>query len=60
MSDLLTVPEVAKTLRVDVSTVGRWIRSGLLQSITLPYYGKRKVYRIKRESLEQMLRTSHG
>jgi len=35
-TDLLTVREVAKQLRVDDTTVRRWIKNGVLEAITLP------------------------
>jgi len=38
---LLTVHEVAKRLRVDDTTVRRWITNGTLPAITLPHKGKR-------------------
>ena len=36
-ADLLTVREVAKQLRVDDTTVRRWIKNGALEAITLPH-----------------------
>ncbi|HEX3641199.1 MAG TPA: helix-turn-helix domain-containing protein [Ktedonobacteraceae bacterium] len=53
--DLLTVREVAKRLRVDDTTVRRWIKSGALEAITLPHRGKRQAYRIKRSTLDTLL-----
>ena len=53
--DLLTVREVAKRLRVDDTTVRRWIKSGALEAITLPHRGKRQAYRIKQSTLEALL-----
>ena len=53
-SDLLTVQEVAKILRVDGTTVRRWVRIGALEAVELP--GKvRHAYRIKREALDNAL-----
>ena len=37
MDELLTVSEVARRLRVDDTTVRRWIKSGALEAITLPH-----------------------
>ncbi len=37
--ELLTVREVARRLRVDDTTVRRWIKSGSLEAITLPHRG---------------------
>ncbi len=56
--ELLTVREVARRLRVDDTTVRRWIKSGALEAITLPHRGKRQAYRIKRSTLEALLNTT--
>ncbi|GER89339.1 hypothetical protein KDW_35010 [Dictyobacter vulcani] len=53
--ELLTVREVARRLRVDDTTVRRWIKSSALDAITLPHRGKRQAYRIKRSTLESLL-----
>jgi excisionase family DNA binding protein len=55
MSDLLTVSEVARILRVDDTTVRRWIKRGALEAVLLPHHGDRQVYRIKRDTLEKVL-----
>lgn len=52
---LLTVSEVARRLRVDATTVRRWISQGSLHAIALPHQGKRQVYRIRQRTLEQLL-----
>jgi excisionase family DNA binding protein len=54
-TDLLTVREVAKQLRVDDTTVRRWIKNGVLEAITLPHRGARQAYRIRRSTLEALL-----
>ena len=54
-ADLLTVREVAKQLRVDDTTVRRWIKNGVLEAITLPHRGTRQAYRIRRSTLEALL-----
>ena len=54
-ADLLTVREVAKQLRVDDTTVRRWIKNGVLEAITLPHRGARQAYRIRRSTLEALL-----
>ena len=54
-SDLLTVREVAERLRVDDTTVRRWIKNGSLEAITLPHRGSRQAYRIRRETLNALL-----
>jgi excisionase family DNA binding protein len=56
--ELLTVREVARRLRVDDTTVRRWIKSGALEAITLPHRGKRQAYRIKKSTLDTLLNTS--
>ncbi len=57
-SDLLTVREVAEQLRVDDTTVRRWIKNGILEAITLPHRGARQAYRIRRETLNALLAPS--
>jgi excisionase family DNA binding protein len=56
--ELLTVREVARRLRVDDTTVRRWIKSGALEAITLPHRGKRQAYRIKKSTLDALLNSS--
>lgn len=56
--ELLTVREVARRLRVDDTTVRRWIKSGALEAITLPHRGKRQAYRIKKSTLDGLLNGS--
>jgi excisionase family DNA binding protein len=57
-ADLLTVREVARQLRVDDTTVRRWIKNGVLEAITLPHRGARQAYRIRRATLEALLESS--
>jgi excisionase family DNA binding protein len=57
-ADLLTVREVAKQLRVDDTTVRRWIKNGVLEAITLPHRGSRQAYRIRRATLDALLTPS--
>src|SRR5207248_4243756 len=59
MEELLTVREVARRLRVDDTTVRRWIKSGALEAITLPHRGKRQAYRVKKSTLDKLLRSPH-
>ena len=57
MSDqdqLLTVSEVAEILRVDATTVRRWVKNGVLEAVSLPHAGLRQSYRIKRETLNKI------
>jgi excisionase family DNA binding protein len=56
--ELLTVDEVASILRVDSTTVRRWLNNGALEAVILPHINKRQAYRIKRESLEKTLKTT--
>lgn len=53
--DLLTVHEVAVYLRVDDTTVRRWIKAGSLVAVELPHRGKRIGYRIKQSALDALL-----
>jgi excisionase family DNA binding protein len=55
MSDLLTVSEVARILRVDDTTVRRWVKQGALEAVVLPHVNERQAYRIKRETLDKVL-----
>jgi excisionase family DNA binding protein len=55
MSDLLTVSEVASILRVDDTTVRRWVKQGTLEAVVLPHVNTRQAYRIKRETLNKLL-----
>ncbi len=55
MSDLLTVSQVALILRVDTTTVRRWIKDGVLDAVLLPKNGVRQAYRIKRETMDKLL-----
>jgi len=54
-AELLTVREVAKRLRVDDTTVRRWIKNGALEAITLPHNGKRQVYRVRGITLDALM-----
>lgn len=55
MSDLLTVSEVADLLRVDDTTVRRWVKQGALDAVVLPHVNERQAYRIKRETINKLL-----
>ncbi len=55
---LLTVNEVAARLRVDDTTVRRWIKNGILDAILLPCNGRRQSYRIKSSTLSTLLQAS--
>ena len=56
MDERLTVREVAKRLRVDETTVRRWVTSGALEAIRLPHKGKRKAYRIRQATLDKIIK----
>lgn len=58
--ELLTVREVAQALRVDDTTVRRWIKSGALEAITLPHLNKRQAYRVRRETLNKLINGQHA
>lgn len=55
---LFTVQEVASRLRVDDTTVRRWIQSGALEAVILPHRGKRQAYRIKQSTFDLLLQGS--
>jgi excisionase family DNA binding protein len=55
---LLTIREVARLLRVETTTVRRWIATGILEAVVLPHHGKRRCYRIQQHTLDQLLRSS--
>jgi excisionase family DNA binding protein len=52
---LLTIAEVARRLRVDGTTVRRWINTGTLEAVSLPHVNKRTSYRIKSSTLAGLL-----
>ena len=52
---LLTITEVARRLRVDSTTVRRWITLGVLDAVILPHQGKRLSYRVRKQTLDQLL-----
>ncbi|MFL5628734.1 MAG: helix-turn-helix domain-containing protein [Ktedonobacteraceae bacterium] len=54
--ELLTIREVARRLRVDDTTVRRWVKNGTLEAVTLPHRGKRQAYRIRKSTLDTLLK----
>lgn len=58
--ELLTVSEVAQILRVDDTTVRRWVKTGALVAVTLPHANARQAYRIKRETVNKILAGQAG
>ena len=57
-NELLTVNEVAQRLRVDATTVRRWIKNGVLKAIALPHRGLRQAYRVHKHTLDAVLSSS--
>jgi excisionase family DNA binding protein len=53
--ELLTVTEAANLLRVDATTVRRWVKLGALHAVVLPHVHTRQAYRIKKATLEKLL-----
>lgn len=60
MSELLKVSEVARILRVDDTTVRRWVKRGALEAVVLPHVSARRDYRIKRDTLDHVLNGGEG
>jgi excisionase family DNA binding protein len=58
--DLMTVSEVAQILRVDDTTVRRWVKQGALEAVVLPHVNERQGYRIKREAVNKILTGQAG
>jgi excisionase family DNA binding protein len=56
--ELLTVPEVAKALRVTPETVRRWLRSGKLRGVGP--YSRAGGWRIRRSEVERFLSSAGG
>lgn len=59
-NNLLTVSEFAHKLRVDDTTVRRWIKTGALSEyvVELPHTGKRRAYRIMDAALGALMRNT--
>jgi excisionase family DNA binding protein len=58
---LLTVQEVAKLLRVDPTTIRRWIKQGSLQAISFPEkvnQRQRQTHRIRQSVVNAVLQTT--
>jgi excisionase family DNA binding protein len=52
---LLTIPEVAHILRVDVTTVRRWIVTGKLPAVPLPQSGARANWRVHSATIKAII-----
>ena len=57
VQSLLTVHEVAQKLRVDDTTVRRWVKAGVLEAVSLPHSGTRNSYRIKGDAVDKLFNT---
>lgn len=57
-NELLTVGEVAQILKVDDTTVRRWVKNGAIEAVVLPHINERQSYRITREVLNKALSQS--
>ncbi len=53
MSELLTVSEVADILRVDDTTVRRWVKQSAHEAVILPHVSERQGYCMKWEPLDE-------
>jgi excisionase family DNA binding protein len=53
MGDLLTTSEVAQILRVDISTIRRWINEGALDAVILPGKARHR-YRIRKSTIDTL------
>lgn len=58
--ELLTIHEVSLRLRVNDTTVRRWIKIGALEAVALPRPGERQSYRIKKSTIDALLNTLHS
>lgn len=59
-SPLLTPREVADLLRVETTTVRRWIKIGALASVALPCTGRQHAYRVQRSTIDAILADRHA
>lgn len=57
-NDLLTVSEVADILRVEATTVRRWVKQETLEAVRLPHANSRQAYRIKRSTVDKLFNTA--
>lgn len=58
--ELLTINEVARDLRVDDTTVLRWIEAGALEAVPFPGRSKWDKYRIKGSVVNALLSDDKG
>jgi excisionase family DNA binding protein len=52
---LFTITDVARFLRVDGTTVRRWIKNGVLPAIELPHANSRRIYRVTAGTLRTIV-----
>lgn len=57
---MLTVQEVARIFLVCDETVRLWIAQGALEAIALPHLGTRRVYRVPRRAIENMMEAKNA
>lgn len=57
-NELLTINEVAEKLRVDPTTVRRWVKTGAMNAVSLPHRGLRQAYRVHKATLDTILASS--
>ena len=57
---LMTVGQVARILLVDDTTVRRWIKQGILESVQLPHRNKRQAYRVRADTVARLLQSEGG
>ena len=57
-ADLMTVKEVARKLRVHVTTVHAWLRNGIIDAVELPALGARRTFRIRRSAVEALFNSA--
>jgi excisionase family DNA binding protein len=54
MPELMRVDEVAKILRVDDTTVRRWIKLHAIEAVLLPGNGRKQYYRVPARELYKL------
>ncbi len=57
--ELLTISEVAQALRVDDTTVRRWIKNNAMEAVILPHVNTRQGYRVKRSVLNTIMQNTY-
>ena len=57
VSELLTLSEASKILKVHPNTLRKWDKKGILKAVR---FGERKDRRYKKEDLEKLINSKHG